>query len=76
MNRHETEALLEAATSVHRERRLDQRILPAPAWWDLPAESRVELFRRQMTARTLERALDLRGWSGTVHAVLARIRGF
>jgi len=69
------EGLLEAATAVYRERRADHRILPAPAWWDLPAETREELFRRQVAARALERAIHPRGWSATVQAVMARIAG-
>ena len=75
MSPRENDALLEAATSVFRERRADDRILPAPGWWDLPVEAREELFRRQVAARALERALDPRGWSGTVRAVLARMTG-
>lgn len=75
MTPRETEVLLEAATSAYRERRADHRILPAPAWWDLPAQAREELFRRQVSARALERALDPEGWSGTVRAVMARILG-
>ena len=73
MTRREVEVLLEAATATYRERRADHRTLPAPAWQDLPAESREELFRRQVAARALERAAHPRGWSGTVQAVLARI---
>ena len=73
MTPREIETLQEAATGVYRERRAAQRILPAPEWWDLPAEARDGLFARQMAARALERALHPRGWSGTVQAVMARI---
>jgi hypothetical protein len=73
VTRREIEVLLEAATAVYRERRTDHRILPAPEWQDLPAEAREELFRRQVAARALERAIHPRAWSGTVQAVLARI---
>lgn len=75
MTRREMEVLLEAGAAVYRERRADHRIVPAPAWWDLPAEAREELFGRQVSARALERALHPRGWSGTVQAVLMRITG-
>ena len=75
MTGRETEGLLEAATTAYRERRADHRILPAPQWWDLPIAVREELFRRQIAARALERALHPRGWSGTVQAVLIRIVG-
>ena len=75
MTRRELDQLLEAATSVYRERRAAHRILPAPSWWDLPADAREELFRRQVGARALERALHHRGWSATVVSVLARISG-
>jgi hypothetical protein len=73
VTRREVEVLLEAATAAYRERRADHRILPAPAWQDLPAEAREELFRRQVAASALERATHPRGWSGTVQAVLTRI---
>ena len=75
MTPREMEVLIEAATSAWRERRPDHRILPASAWWDLPGEAREDLFRRQIAARALERAIDPRGWSGTVRAVMARILG-
>ncbi len=75
MSRREVETLLEAAATVYRERRADHRILRSPAWSDLPVEAREELFARQVAARALERALDARGWSGTVKAVMERIGG-
>ena len=74
MTRREIEVLQESATAAYRERRADHRILADPAWWDLPAEAREELFKRQMRARAFERALHPRGWSGTVQAVMARLR--
>ncbi len=75
MTARQREALLEAATSPYRERRSGHRTLPAPEWWDLPAAAREELFRRQVAARALERALHPLGWSGTTQAVLARLSG-
>jgi hypothetical protein len=67
------EILLEEAVSAYRERTASGRILPSPAWWDLPAESKEELFRRQLQSRVLERALDRDGMSTTVKSVLNRI---
>ena len=69
----EHEALLEAATTPHRERDRDGRIVPAPAWWDLSPEELDLLFVEQTVAREMERAIDSGGLSGTVRAVLERI---
>jgi hypothetical protein len=66
--------LLEEAISAYRERTTSGRILPSPAWWDLPAESREELFRRQLQSRILESALDPEGRSTTVKSVLNRLK--
>ena len=65
--------LLEAATTAYRERDPSGRILPSPAFMDLPPEARDELIARQASMREIERALDPRGWSGTVRAVMLRI---
>jgi len=67
--------LVEAAASAYRERDRDGRILPSPAWHDLPAEARESLYEEQSSSRALERALDSEGLSATVRAVLARIAG-
>jgi hypothetical protein len=48
--------------------------LPHPAWADLAPEHREAAFDATATARAVEAALDPEGWSGTVHAVLARLR--
>ncbi len=66
--------LIEQAVSAHRERTTAGRILPSPAWWDLPAESREELFLRQMQSRIVERAFAPDGLSTTVRSVLDRLR--
>ena len=65
--------LIEATLGTHRTR--DAEGLPAapPEWWDLTSEGRAEVFRRQLSARRIESAMDERGWSGTVKAVLARL---
>lgn len=66
--------LLEEAVSAYRERSASGRILPSPAWWDLSAESREQLFRRQLQSRILESALDRDGRSTTVKSVLNRLK--
>jgi hypothetical protein len=68
------DTLLEAAATPYRERDPEGRILPAPAWWDLSPEARETLFELQASARALERAQHPLGWSGTVAAVMERIR--
>jgi len=67
------EILLEKAINAYRERTASGRILPSPAWWDLPPESREKLFARQLESRVLESALSPDGASSTVRAVLRRL---
>ena len=74
MSDRETQALIEAAVTPYRERDTDGRIVPSPAWWDLPPEALDELFVEQLLARDIERAVDPEGLSGTGKAVLGRIR--
>jgi hypothetical protein len=69
----ELELLIEAAVTPYRERDGEGRIIPSPAWWDLPEEAREVLFSRQLETRALERAADPEGWSGTVQTVLGRL---
>ena len=66
--------LIEAAASAFRERNSWGRVLPSPAWMDLTPSDREALFERQLSSRIIERALDPNGRSGTVRAVLARLR--
>jgi hypothetical protein len=68
------EILIERAVSAYRERDASGRIMPSPAWWDLPQESREELFHLQLESRILERALTPDGISTTVRSVLDRLR--
>jgi hypothetical protein len=75
MSDRETRELIETAITSYRERDIDGRIVPPPAWWDLPPQALDELFVEQMLTREIERAVDPQGESGTVKAVLARIRG-
>lgn len=73
--RNVSEGVQEAVVSPWRERDRLGRLVPPPEWWDLPGEALEDLYRRQLRARTLERSLDPRGRSGTVRAVMARLRG-
>ena len=73
MNEPDLEVLLEAATTTFRERDRQGRLVPPPAWFDLPAESLDRLHRRQLHAREVEKAMDPNGLSGTVKAVLDRL---
>jgi hypothetical protein len=67
--------LIEEAVSAYRERTTSGQILASPAWWDLPADAREELFRRQLQSRILEQAMSVDGRSTTVKSVLQRIAG-
>jgi len=69
------ELLLEQAASAFRERDASGRILPSPAWWDLPPGEREDAGEHQLESRLIECALDPRGLSSTVRAVLGRIDG-
>lgn len=69
--RHAT--FLEAAATPYRERDPAGRILPSPAFMDLPEEAREELEGLRAASRDVERALHPLGWSGTVQAVMDRI---
>jgi hypothetical protein len=66
--------LIEAAVTAFRERDREGRIVPPPAWWDLAPEALDTLYAEQAIARDLERAMDPAGESGTVKAVMARLR--
>lgn len=44
-----------------------------PAWHDLSPAGREEALERSLEQRALEAALDPRGYSSTVHAVLRRL---
>ncbi len=67
------EVLMEEAVSAYRERSTSGQILSSPAWWDLPADAREEVFRRQLQSRILERALAPDRMSATVRSVRRRI---
>jgi len=65
--------LLEQVTSAHRERSVDGQVKSHPAWHDLDRAGRLEAFEETLKLRKLEAALDERGLSTTVKALLARL---
>jgi hypothetical protein len=70
----ERERLIEEAAGAWRPRG-PEGLRPHPAWADLDAAGRREVFERARAARRLEATLDAEGLSTTARAVLARIRG-
>lgn len=73
MNADDLSVLVESVATAWRERNLDGRTVPPPAWWDLPPEARETAFEAQTATRELERAVDREGFSGTVRAVMERL---
>lgn len=69
------ERLVEQATTAHRPLGPGGELRFHPAFHDLDAAGREELFAATQLQRALERALDPQGLSTTAHAVLARLRG-
>ncbi|MEZ6036509.1 MAG: hypothetical protein R3F29_03440 [Planctomycetota bacterium] len=67
--------LVEQATTAHRPLGPGGELRFHPAFHDLDAAGREELFAATGLQRMLERALDAQGLSTTGRAVLARIRG-
>jgi hypothetical protein len=67
------DSLIEQAVSAFRERDASGRIMPSPAWWDIPPEARDVLFQRQLESRIMERAFAPDGRSNTIRAVLDRL---
>ncbi len=65
--------LIEEACSAFRERNAFGRIVPAPAWFDLPPQDRETLYQYQLESRHIERSLNSNGLSSTVLAVLSRL---
>lgn len=68
------ELLLEQVVSAFRHRNADGEVTASPAWHDLSDEARREAFVQTSRQRALESALDPKGHSTTIAAVLARIR--
>jgi hypothetical protein len=73
--RREREVLVEQAAGAWRPVRVDGSVGALPAWADLDDAGREEAFEAARVSRRLEAALDPRGWSSTVRAVLGRIEG-
>ena len=75
MNGDESHArnLIEQACSAWRHRDRDGSIQDHPAWHDLSAAQRVEVFDATVALRRIEAALDPWGLSSTGRAVMARI---
>ena len=71
----ELDLLIEATAIAHRDRDGRGRLVASPAWYDLPPASREAAFEAQTRTRDLERAVDSKGWSGTVRAVMETIQG-
>jgi hypothetical protein len=70
----EEEALVEAVAGAYRQRGVDGAVRSHPSFHDLDAAGRRAAFEATLEARQLERALDARGHSTTVAAVLARLQ--
>jgi hypothetical protein len=70
----EEELLVEKALSSYRRRDPDGAVQVSPAWADLSAENRRIAFDEALKLRKMEAALDPRGRSSTVRAILERIQ--
>ena len=67
------ELLVEAALSAHRPPALDGSVRFHPAFFDLDASARMELFAATVRQRRLEALAAADGLSATARAVLERI---
>ena len=67
------ERLIESATTAHRRVRSDFRIAAHPAFYDLDAKSRIELYEATVVSRRIEAALNEWGLSTTALAVLRMV---
>ncbi|MBL8755957.1 MAG: hypothetical protein JNK15_21860 [Planctomycetes bacterium] len=74
MNR-DHERLVAAATSAHRSASASGPLRFHPAFFDLDAAGRAELFAATLVQRRLEALAGADGLSATARAVLRRIRG-
>ncbi len=70
----EREALVEEAAGAWRPHGVGA-VRPHPAWADLDAAGRIEVYELTRALRRREAALDPKGLSTTARAVLARIVG-
>jgi hypothetical protein len=71
----ELDPLVEAACTAWRPNNPRGGLRSHPAWHDLDARGRIEVFEQTRSLRALEAALDPQGLSTTAKAVLARIVG-
>jgi hypothetical protein len=69
----EREDLIAAATTAWRPRDPNGTVRGHPAWHDLDAAGRLEVFAATAEMRALEAALDPDGLSTTARAILARV---
>jgi hypothetical protein len=70
-----SDPLVDAACTAWRPRDPRGGLRAHPAWHDLDASGREEVYEATRVLRELEAALDPEGLSTTARAVLARIRG-
>jgi hypothetical protein len=70
-----SDLLVEAAITAWRPRDPSGSIRRHPAWADLDAGGRRQVYEATAVARALEAGLDPEGLTTTGRAVLARIRG-
>jgi hypothetical protein len=66
--------LVSAATSAHRARDAEGRLVADAAWMDLDEAGRRAAFDATLCQRKMEAALDGEGLSSTARAILRRIR--
>ena len=73
MTRPDTTVLVEAATTAWRRRSPSGAIAMHPAWADLDAAGRTEVYAATLALREIEGALAPDGLTSTARAVLARL---
>jgi hypothetical protein len=66
--------LVSAASSAHRGRDAEGRLIPDASWMDLDEDGRREAFEATLKLRRVEAALDAEGLSSTAKSVLQKIR--
>lgn len=69
------ERLVEQALTAWRPRSPQGAVRGHPAWHDLDADGRRQVYEETLALRQLEAAMDPAGLSSTARAVLERIRG-
>ena len=74
-DRREVEILVEEAAGAWRPRGRSGEVRSSPAWNDLDAAGRLQVFEVTRQLRAIEAAADPGGLSSTACRVLARIQG-